>query len=143
MKKGGYWSFILAGSSLTHRIASQQCQNAEETSYEPIANTSTSNLIGIIGAIFALFSTQFPLIGRKWSLLTSATLQGFSMAMYTQVKNTADYVCLNALEHIMQTYFDAVLYASAPEIINTTYRASASGMFSCLGRITGITLWRP
>lgn len=31
-----------------------------------------------------------------------------------------------------------MLYASAPEMFNTTYRASASGMLSCLGRIAGI-----
>lgn len=35
-------------------------------------------------------------------------------------------------------YFNAVLYASAPEMFNTTYRTSASGMLSCLGRIAGI-----
>jgi hypothetical protein len=35
-------------------------------------------------------------------------------------------------------YFNAVLYASAPEMFDTTYRASASGMLSCLGRLAGI-----
>lgn len=35
-------------------------------------------------------------------------------------------------------YFNAVLYASAPELFDTTYRGSASGMLSCLGRIAGI-----
>ena len=60
-------------------------------------------LPGILGAILALVSIQLPLIGRKWSLVIAATLQGLSMAMYTQVKNTAGYVGLNALEYIMQT----------------------------------------
>jgi hypothetical protein len=60
-------------------------------------------LPGIIGAIIALFSVQLPLVGRKWSLVISAALQGLSMAMYTQVKSTAGYVGLNALEYIMQT----------------------------------------
>lgn len=59
-------------------------------------------LPGVIGAIIALFSVQLPLIGRKWSLVISAALQGLSMAMYTQVKTTAGYVGLNALEYIMQ-----------------------------------------
>lgn len=31
-----------------------------------------------------------------------------------------------------------MLYASAPEMFDTTYRATASGMLSCLGRIAGI-----
>lgn len=95
-------------------------------------------LPGILGAVIALFSVQMPLLGRKWSLVISATLQGVAMAMYTQVKNTPGYVGLNAFEYIMQTYFNSVLYASAPELFDTTHRASASGMLSCLGRIAGI-----
>jgi hypothetical protein len=35
-------------------------------------------------------------------------------------------------------YFNAVLYASAPELFDTAYRGSASGMLSCLGRLAGI-----
>jgi hypothetical protein len=58
---------------------------------------------GIIGALLALVSVQMPLIGRKWSLVLSAVLQGLAMAMYTQVTSTAGYVGLNALEYIMQT----------------------------------------
>jgi hypothetical protein len=58
---------------------------------------------GIIGAILALVSVQMPLIGRKWSLVLSAILQGIAMAMYTQVTTTAGYVGLNSLEYIMQT----------------------------------------
>lgn len=60
-------------------------------------------LPGVLGAVIALFSVQLPLIGRKWSLVISALLQGVSMAMYTQVKSTAGYVGLNALEYIMQS----------------------------------------
>ena len=58
---------------------------------------------GILGAVLALASVQMPLIGRKWSLVFSAVCQGIAMAMYTQVKNTAGYVGLNALEYVMQT----------------------------------------
>lgn len=95
-------------------------------------------LPGVLGAVLALLTVQLPLVGRKWSLVASAALQGISMAMYTQVKTTAGYVGLNAFEYIMQTYFNAVLYASAPELFDTTYRGSASGMLSCLGRLAGI-----
>lgn len=60
-------------------------------------------LPGILGAVLALISVQLPLVGRKWSLVFSAACQGLSMAMYTQVRTTAGYVGLNALEYIMQT----------------------------------------
>ena len=93
---------------------------------------------GILGAVIALASVQLPLVGRKWSLVFSALCQGLSMAMYTQVYSTAGYVGLNALEYIMQTFFNAVLYASAPELFDTNSRGTASGMLSCLGRLAGI-----
>jgi len=38
----------------------------------------------------------------------------------------------------MQTFFNAVLYASAPELFDTIYRGSATGMLSCMGRLAGI-----
>jgi hypothetical protein len=60
-------------------------------------------LPGALGAVLALFSVQLPLLGRKWSLVISACLQGLAMAMYTQVKTTPGYVGLNALAYIMQT----------------------------------------
>lgn len=74
-------------------------------------------LPGVLGAIVALFSVQLPLIGRKWSLVISAVLQGLSMAMYTQVQTTAGYVGLNALEYIMQT----VSVTSLPSRTNFAY----------------------
>jgi hypothetical protein len=58
---------------------------------------------GVLGAVLALASVQLPLVGRKWSLVLSAALQGLAMALYTQVRSTAGYVGLNALEYIMQT----------------------------------------
>jgi hypothetical protein len=60
------------------------------------------------------------------------------MAMYTQVKTTARYVGLNAMEYVMQTYFNTVLYASAPGLCDTDYGGSPSEMLSCLGRLAGI-----
>lgn len=45
--------------------------------------------------------------------------------------------CMGLLTWLLQ-YFNAVLYASAPELFDTSYRGSASGMLSCLGRISGI-----
>jgi hypothetical protein len=134
---GDYWSFTLAGSFLPIVLLRNNIGSGGNVT-ETYRQYIYIYLPGIIGAFFALCSIQLPLIGRKWSLVISATLQGLSMAMYTQVRNTAGYVGLNALEYIMQTYFNAVLYASAPEMFNTSYRASASGMLSCLGRIAGI-----
>lgn len=135
---GDYWSFNLAGSFLPIILLRNNVDNGRGS----VSDTYKQYIIiytpGIIGAVLALISVQMPLLGRKWSLVFSAICQGLSMAMYTQVDSTAAFVGLNALEYIMQTYFNAVLYASAPELFDTSYRGSVSGMLSCAGRLAGI-----
>ncbi|KAH9882242.1 hypothetical protein J1614_001414 [Plenodomus biglobosus] len=135
---GDYWSFNLAGSFLPIILLRNNVDNGRGS----VSDTYKQYIIiytpGIIGAVLALISVQMPLLGRKWSLVFSAICQGLSMAMYTQVDSTAAFVGLNALEYIMQTYFNAVLYASAPELFDTSYRGSVSGMLSCTGRLAGI-----
>ncbi|KAF1838138.1 MFS general substrate transporter [Decorospora gaudefroyi] len=135
---GDYWSFNLASNYLPIILL----RNNVDKGQGSVSDTYEQYLIiyfpGILGALLALLSIQMPLLGRKWSLVFSALCQGLSMAMYTQVSTTAAYVGLNALEYIMQTYFNAVLYASAPELFDTVYRGSVSGMLSCIGRLAGI-----
>lgn len=100
---GDYWSFNLAGSFLPIILLRNNVDNGRGS----VSDTYKQYIIiytpGIIGAVLALISVQMPLVGRKWSLVFSAICQGLSMAMYTQVNNTAGYVGLNALEYIMQT----------------------------------------
>ncbi|OCF45107.1 hypothetical protein I317_00908 [Kwoniella heveanensis CBS 569] len=135
---GDYWSFNLAGSFLPIILLRNNVSNGQTSVTETYRQYVYIYLPGILGAVLALASIQLPLVGRKWSLVFSAACQGLAMAMYTQVKTTPGYVGLNALEYIMQTYFNAVLYASAPELFDTAFRGSASGMLSCLGRLAGI-----
>ncbi|KAL7006530.1 hypothetical protein EMMF5_003951 [Cystobasidiomycetes sp. EMM_F5] len=135
---GDYWSFNLAGSYLPLVLLQFNVSTGASTVKETYKQYIYIYTPGVIGAVLALFSIQLPLVGRKWSLVFSAAMQGLSMALYTQVRTAAGYVGLNALEYIMQTYFNAVLYASAPELFETAWRGSAVGMLSCLGRIAGI-----
>lgn len=154
---GDYWSFNLAGSFLPIILLRNNVSNGQDSVTDTYRQYIYVYLPGILGAVLALLTIQLPLVGRKWSLVFSACCQGLAMAMYTQVKTTAGYVGLNALEYLMQTvsiscsshllieklahhiqYFNAVLYASAPELFDTTYRGSATGMLSCLGRLAGI-----
>lgn len=53
------------------------------------------------------------------------------------ISNQSLHISYHVSELIFQ-YFNAVLYASAPELFDTAYRGSASGMLSCLGRLAGI-----
>lgn len=136
--QGDYWSFNLAGNYLPLILLRKGISDGRSTVKDTYEQYIIIYTPGILGAVLAMISVQMPLLGRKWSLVISAALQGLSMAMYTQVSSTAGYVGLNALEYFMQTYFNAILYASAPELFPTAFRGSATGMLSCLGRLAGI-----
>lgn len=101
--QGDYWSFNLAGAYLPLILLKNNVSSGQGTVNDTYREYCIIYAPGIIGAFLALISVQLPLIGRKWSLVLSAALQGLSMAMYTQVKSTAGYVGLNAFEYIMQT----------------------------------------
>ena len=69
-------------------------------------------------------------------VLSASTLLSTSCNRSVSTQNAlgfAQYVSNNYLQ-----FFNAVLYASTPEMFDTAYRASASGMLSALGRIAGI-----
>lgn len=51
----------------------------------PLRHSIYIYLPGIIGTIMAAAAVELPAIGRKWSLVFGAIVQGVSMAMYTQV----------------------------------------------------------
>ena len=102
-KQGDYWSFNLAGNYLPIVLLRFNVSNGATSVAATYREYVYIYLPGIIGAFMGLFSVQLPLVGRKWSMVLAATLQGLSMAMYTQVRSTAGYVGLNALEYIMQT----------------------------------------
>lgn len=100
---GDYWSFNLAGSFLPIILLRNEVSDGSGSVAETYRHYIYIYLPGILGAILGLVSVQLPLVGRKWSLVISAILQGVAMAMYTQVYTTAGYVGLNAFEYIMQT----------------------------------------
>lgn len=103
LSQGDYWSFNLAGYFLPIVLLKNNVSSGRHSVSDTYAQYVYIYLPGILGAVLALFSVQLPLLGRKWSLVISAALQGVAMAMYTQVRNTAGFVGLNALEYIMQS----------------------------------------
>jgi MFS family permease len=113
---GNYWSFNLAGAFLPIILAQYNTLQGATTDQETYKQYIWIYLPGIIGAILALFSVQLPIIGRKWSLVVSAALQGLSMAMYTQVRNVPAYVGLNAFEYIMQTVSLRFLFGPSKDL---------------------------
>ena len=101
--QGNYWSFTLAGYFLPIVLLRNNVDSGASNITQTYQQYILIYLPGILGAIIALFSVQLPIVGRKWSLVIAASLQGLAMAMYTQVATTAGYVGLNALAYIMQT----------------------------------------
>jgi hypothetical protein len=57
-------------------------------------------LPGILGVFFAAGFVELRGLGRKWTLVFGALVQGVAMAMYTQVDTLKASVGLNALEYM-------------------------------------------
>lgn len=131
MLQGDYWSFNLAGAYLPLVLLEFNVSTGANSVTETYRQYIYIYLPGILGAIMAFFSVQLPLVGRKWSLVFSACMQGLSMALYTQVRSATGYVGLNALEYIMQTVSDLtslVTYLSRKdlELISSTSMPSCT-----------------
>lgn len=81
---------------------------------------------------------EVPRLGRKWAMFLAATLMGVSLALYQVVNTIPASIGFNAMEYWFQSLYNALLYAYTPEAFPATFRGSASGMLSTLGRISGI-----
>lgn len=129
---GDYWSFNLAGSFLPIILLRNEVSDGSGSVAETYRHYIYIYLPGILGAVLGLVSVQLPLVGRKWSLVISAILQGVAMAMYTQVYTTAGYVGLNAFEYIMQTvsgtYLTSLTYIPYLPVPNVCPRSRVHGV---------------
>jgi len=134
---GDFWSFNLAGSFLPIILARRGAEQDVSVT-ETYRQYVYIYLPGILGTIMAAAMIELPGIGRKWTLVFGALVQGVSMAMYTQVTTLKASVGLNALEYIMQSFFNAVLYGFTPEVFPAPIRGSAAGLCSTWGRLAGI-----
>jgi hypothetical protein len=85
---GDFWSFNIAGSFLPI-ILQRRNLDRQISVTETYRQYIYIYLPGILGAIMAMFAVQLPVIGRKWSLVIGAALQGVSMACYTAVNTPA------------------------------------------------------
>ncbi|KAL2862744.1 uncharacterized protein BJX67DRAFT_385333 [Aspergillus lucknowensis] len=73
-----YWSFNLAGYFLPIVLLRKNVDSGASSVTDPYRQYVYIYLPGVLGAMAALFSIQIPLLGRQWSLVISATLQGLS-----------------------------------------------------------------
>ena len=85
---GDFWSFNIAGSFLPIILQRRNLSNDVSVT-ETYRQYVYIYLPGVIGAILAMFAVQLPVLGRKWSLVLGAALQGVSMACYTTVNSSA------------------------------------------------------
>jgi hypothetical protein len=74
--QGDYWSFNLAGSFLPIVLLRNNVSSGQGTVTDTYRQYVYIYLPGILGAVLALLSVQLPLVGRKWSLVFSAAMQG-------------------------------------------------------------------
>lgn len=125
---GGYLPLILQDRNIAQGKTLADTYRSYVAIYAP----------GIGACLLAALCIELPRVGRKWSMVFFSALMGASMFAYTSVSTEAGSVGLNALEYIVQSAFNAILYAFIPETYPSRARGTASGVASTLGRISGI-----
>jgi len=132
-----FFAFNLAGGFLPLILQrrGQEAAQSITTTYQQYCIIYSP---GIIGSLLATAAVELPKVGRKYSMVFGACIQGMSMFLYFKVDTIKASVGFNVLEYIAQTFLAAILYAYTPEVFPAPFRASAGGMLSTLGRISGI-----
>ncbi|CDS00160.1 hypothetical protein [Sporisorium scitamineum] len=93
---------------------------------------------GIFAVAFGAAMIEVPKLGRQRAMVVSSALMASTFFLFTLASSTAGYVAASATEYMLQSFFNAILYAFVPEIYPSEVRGSASGLASTLGRIASI-----
>lgn len=91
---------------------------------------------GLMGVSLVLVS--LPLFRRLALASGTEKLDHGADEQYQKVNSLTANIAFNALEYWFQSLFCALLYAYTPEAFPATYRGSASGTLSTLGRIASV-----
>lgn len=132
-----FWGFTLAGFYLPQILRAKGVE--QDTSIE----TTYRNYIliyfpGIFAVAFGAAMIEVPKVGRQWAMVISSALMASTFFLFTLASSTSGYVAASAFEYMLQSFFNAILYALVPEIYPSQVRGTASGLASTLGRIASI-----
>ncbi|KAL7422519.1 hypothetical protein Q5752_003167 [Cryptotrichosporon argae] len=144
-----FWSFSIAGQylPLILRARGIDTDMSVEDAYRSYV---WIYLPGITATGLAAYLMRASRVGRKWSMVIAAGLQGASLILYQVVNSRAANIGFNAMEYWFQRHvcwmlqaltislYAALLYAYTPEAFPAPVRGSASGIMSTLGRIASI-----
>ncbi|SCZ95990.1 BZ3500_MvSof-1268-A1-R1_Chr8-1g09930 [Microbotryum saponariae] len=99
-------------------------------------------LSGILGTILAAACVELPGVGRKWSLVFGAIVQGVSMAMYTQMDTIKVSVHSTSIRGVSSPIrlqpFSGHRCFPSDKVQLHPYLQSAAGLCSTFGRLAGI-----
>ncbi|WRT68382.1 uncharacterized protein IL334_005358 [Kwoniella shivajii] len=132
-----FWSFSLAGYFLP-LILKAKGIDANGSVADVYRSYVWIYLPGVTATLAAAWVTGFSQFGRRWMMVISSALMGIALALYQLVDSRAGNIGFNAMEYWFQSLYAALLYAYTPEAFPATFRGSACGMLSTLGRIASI-----
>ncbi|KAI9572266.1 major facilitator superfamily domain-containing protein [Boletus coccyginus] len=93
---------------------------------------------GFAAAILSVLMVRAPMVGRKWTLVSSSIGMGMSLFFYTVVNTQASYVGFNMLQYFCLTLFNASLFGWTPEAFPAAVRGTGTGAASFFGGLFGM-----
>ena len=132
-----YWAFSVAGSFLPSILLKKNAAIDVSIS-ETYRNYVIIYLPGVLGVALGALTYRVPFVGRKWGMVSSATLMGISLFLFATVDTEASNVGLNLMEYFFQSMYNAILYGWTPEVFAAPVRGTACGLASFWGRLFSI-----
>jgi small-conductance mechanosensitive channel len=136
------WMFDYWGSSIAFTYLPTILQLKNSAIDVSLKQTYIDYLIvyspGIAAVILSVFMVRAPMVGRKWTLVSSSMAMGISLFLFSIVNTQASDVGFNMLEYFCQTLFNAALFGWTPEAFPVAVRGTATGLATFFGSLCGI-----
>ncbi|KAI9430547.1 hypothetical protein H4582DRAFT_2210001 [Lactarius indigo] len=96
------------------------------------------SVIGVSGALLAVWTVQLPLLGRRGSLAISTILTGVFLFASTTARHSAARIDWNCNYNFMSNIMYGVLYTLSPELFLTKDRGTDNALVAAANRVFGI-----
>lgn len=95
------------------------------------------SLFGVPGSLMAMYAVDQVSLGRKGTMVLSTFITAVSLLSFALTTTPILKLASNCLNAFASNVMYGVIYSYTPEVFPTKVRGTASGIASCLARVTG------
>lgn len=123
---------------LSSYLASRGAEFGQLSAYITWRNYALVNVSGIFGPMLAGHMANYPLLGRKYTMVIGALITMAFFFAYTQITSEAENVGISCAIGFTLNIYYGTLYAYTPEVLPSAHRATGNGVAVACNRFMGI-----